>query len=174
MCRDDEIQRLISYIRGLGLKVTFTSKDVDASALWYLDNSEIVICKSQNKSKIEIVLSLLHECGHAIHNIHEKNRQVDTKFESALDQVEKAEESEVESKKKHRKIILDNEIAGTNYWHSIYKETNMKFPIWKLDAQMEYDIYQYQVFYETGSVPSFKERRKKFKEIKDRHRRKNG
>jgi hypothetical protein len=174
MIRDDEIQRLVNYIKGIGLKITFSSKKGDCSACWYLDNSGIVIYKSKNVTKIETVLSLIHELGHAMHSIHEKDREIDTKFEKALDSIDEAEELEIDTKKKQRKIVLDSEIAGTNYWHSVYKETNMKFPIWKLEAQMEYDMWQYEVFYETGSYPKAKDRKKKFKEISNRHRGKNG
>lgn len=170
MRRDEEIQRLINYIKGLGLKVSFTSKDEGASAFWYLDNSEIVICKNHNKTKIETVLSLIHEAGHALHNIHERNREVDTKVEKALNHVDEAEELEIDTKKRQRKIILDDEIAGTQYWHVIYKDTNMKFPIWKLEAAMDLDLWQYRVFYETGKDPSTKEKRKKRKEIRDKYR----
>jgi len=174
MKRDEEIQRLANYIKGLGLEVTFSSKKSDAAAHWYLDNTGIVVFKKNNSTKIETVLSLIHEIAHAKHNIHEKDRQLDLKFVGALDHVDKAELEETDSKKKQRKIILNNEIAGTKYWHEIYKETNMQFPIWRLEAAMEYDIYQYQVFYETGSYPSFKERKKKSKEVTNKYRRKNG
>src|ERR1700688_1442617 len=110
MIRDQEIERLINYIKGLGLKVSFSSKKTDCSAFWYLDNSAIVICKNstKNNSKIETVLSLIHEIGHALHNIHEKDRQVDTKFEQALSHVDEAEELGIDTQKKQRKIILND------------------------------------------------------------------
>lgn len=173
MVRDDEIQRLVNYIKGIGLKVTFSSKKEDCSARWYLDNSGIVIYKNNNSTKIETVLSLLHEIGHAIHNIHEKDRQMDPKFESAIDHVDKAEEEETDTHKKQRKVILNNEIAGTKYWHQIYKETYMRFPIWRLEAAMELDVWQYEYFYETGLYPNKKERRKKGKELVKKYKGKN-
>lgn len=170
MVRDLEIQRLINYIKGIGLTVNFSSKKADCSAEWYLDNSGIVIYRNQNKAKIDTVLSLIHELGHALHNIHEKNRTIDPKFEHAIDHIDETEVNETDSKKRHRKIILNNEIAGTKYWHSIYRETDMKFPIWKLDAQMEFDMYQYQLFYDTGKFPKQKDRNEKFKEISKYHK----
>lgn len=170
MVRDQEISRLINYIKGIGLKVSFSSKDEGASAFWYLDNSEIVICRNNNKTKISTVLSLLHELGHAMHNIHERDREIDTKVEKALNHVSEAEEQELDSKKRQRKIILNDEIAGTRYWHSIYKETNLKFPIWKMEAQMEFDIWQYEVYYETGKDPLVKEKRVKMQELRRKYR----
>ncbi|HEY5234665.1 MAG TPA: hypothetical protein VIJ14_00685 [Rhabdochlamydiaceae bacterium] len=169
MIRDEEIKRLINYIKGIGLKISFSSKDQGVAALWYLDNSEIVICRNNNKTKISTVLSLIHELGHAMHNIHEKSRKIDTKVEKALDHVNEAQELNLDSKKRQRKIILDDEIAGTQYWHSIYKETNLKFPIWKMEAQMEFDIWQYEVYYETGRDPSVKEKKAKMKELREKY-----
>lgn len=170
MVRDDEIQRLVNYGKGLGLNITFSSKKSDCAAFWYLDNSGIVICKSKNVSKIDTVLSLIHELGHALHNIHERDRQIDRKVEDALNHVDKAEELKIDAKKRQRKIILNDEIAGTAYWDSIYKETNMKFPIWRLEVAKEYDMWQYQFWYETGKNPQKREKIEKYKEIEERYK----
>ena len=172
MIRDREIERLVNYAKGLGLKVSFSSKKSDAAASWCLDNTEIFIYKNNNSSKTETVLSLIHEIAHAKHNLWEKNREIDKKFEKALDHVEEANVEEVDSKKRQRKIILDNEIAGTNYWHEIYHETNMKFHMWRLEAQMEFDIWQYEVFYEMGRFPKIGARNKKFKDLIAKYRNK--
>ena len=172
MIRDEEIKRLTNYIKGLGLKVIFYSKSSDSAASWALDNSEIIINTKNNDSKTDIIVSMIHEIGHALHNLWEKKRELDKEFEKALDHVDEAEEQGLDTKKKQRKIILDNEIAGTKYWYSIYKETNMQFPLWKLYANMEFDIWQYQVYYETGDFPTCKEKDKKFTEICKKHKRK--
>ncbi len=170
MIRDDEIQRLINYAKGLGLKVTFSSKKSDYSAEWYLDNSEIIVYKNKHTSKIEISLSLIHEIGHSKHCVWEKDGKLDPKYENALTHVDEAEEQETDSHKKQRKIILDNEIAGTKYWHEIYKETDMRFPLYKLEVAMKYDMWQYEVFYETGNFPNAKERKNKLKEINAKYK----
>ena len=170
MIRDQEIDRLVNYIKGIGLKVAFSSKKSDCSALWYLDNSGIVIYKAKNTTKIETVLSLIHEIGHSLHCVWERDRNVDAKVEKAINHVNNAVELETDTQKRQRKIILNDEIAGVKYWKTVYHETNMKFPIWRLDAAAEFDIWQYEVFYETGSYPSVKERNKKHGEITDKHR----
>jgi hypothetical protein len=172
MIRDQEIERLVNYIKGIGLKVTFSSKKSDCAASWYLDNSGITIYKTKNTTKIDTVLSLIHEIGHSMHNLWEKNRQIDLRLESALDHVDKAEELKMDAQKKQRRIILRNEIAGTKYWHQIYKETNMKFPIWRLEIAMEFDVWQYEVEYETGSNPSRKEKQEKRKQLVKKYRKK--
>jgi len=168
--RDQEIDRLVSYIKGLGLKVLFSSKKSDCAAEWSLENTQITIYKPLNTSKIDIVTSLIHEAGHAVHNINEKNRKLDPKYLEALNHVDTAEELGFDSKKIQRKVILDNEIAGSQYWHSIYQQTNMKFPIWKLNAAMEFDLWQYRFFYETGDFPTSKTKKAKLKEINKKHR----
>ena len=173
MIRDEEIKRLSNYIKGLGLKVIFTSSTKgDEAASWATDNSEIVINTRNNDSKIDIVMSMIHEIGHALHNLWEKNREPDRKFEEALDHTYEAEELGLDTKKRQRKVILENEIAGTRYWEATYKETNMKFPIWRLYANMEFDIWQYEVYSETGIFPNNSERTKKMKEIAAKHKRK--
>lgn len=165
MIRDEEIQRLINYAKGLGLTVSFSSKKEECSAAWYIDNSGIVIYKNKNKTKIETVLSIIHELGHAKHNIWEQNRELDKKFEESLDKVEKAEEDGEESQRKHRKVILDSEVHGVKYWDEIYKDTDMKFPKWKLDMAKEHDVWVYEIYYETGKDPSSDERKRKRKEL---------
>ena len=174
MIRDQEIERLINYANGLGINVRFSSKKTDCAALWYLDNSQITVFRAPNISKIDMVLSLIHEIGHGKYCIWEKNREIDIKFEKALDHVDTAEEFGEDTQKRQRKIILDNEIAGTKYWDEIYHETNMQFPIWRLELAKEYDIWQYEYFYEHGCYPKSKERKKKYKEIVSKYRGKNG
>lgn len=170
MVRDDEIQRLVNYIKGIGVKISFSSKKSEDVALWYLDNSGIVIYKAKNTTKIETVLSLIHEIGHSLHCVWENGRKIDTKFEKAILQVNEADSLEIDTKKRDRKIILDSEIAGTRYWHSIYLETGMKFPIWRLELQMEYDVWNYQIFYETGSYPRPKDKKAKKIELHAKYR----
>jgi|ERR1035437_1894165 hypothetical protein len=169
MIRDAEIERLINYAKGLGLKVTFSSKKSDCSAIWYLDCSEIIVYRKENVSKIDVVLTLVHEISHALHNIHEKNRKVDPKFWNALDHIDAAEADGVDAQRRQRKILLNNEIAGTQYWHVLHKEVNLKLPIKRLEMQMEYDVWLYEVFYETGKYPNRKEAKKKRKELRAKH-----
>jgi hypothetical protein len=168
MIRDDEIQRLIRYAEGLGVKVKFLKKvrGSDAAA-WVVDGSEILIYTNSRTSKIDIVLSLVHEIGHHVWFIHEKNRKPDLKFEEALERqnLYECDLSGTPAPKKQRKKILDAEIAGTQWWDIIYKDTNLSFSKWKLEANKEFDIYVYTEYYLTGHFPSKKLGREKYKEI---------
>lgn len=171
MIRDDELNRLVKYAQGQGVKVIFSSVKTQDHAAWTLDGTEITIYQSQNLSKTEKILSMIHELGHHAWFIHEKNRQPDLKFEEAITRQDQYEEKikDLPTPKKLRKKILDIERAGTQYWYTIYKETNMKFPLWKLFAQMEHDVWQYEYLYKHGEFPKRPLRRAMWKEFKAKH-----
>lgn len=166
MVRDDEIERLVKYAESMNVHVVFSDKkDPDCTAEMLLDGSQIIIYNKKNTTKIGTVLSLIHEIAHILDFIHGSDRKIDTKFADAL-----PEPDEEEISKGRRKIILDGEIEGSRYWETIYKEMNLSFPIWKLHAQMEYDLAQYEIYYLTGSYPSQKEKHAMRKLINARHR----
>lgn len=167
MIRDDEINRLVSYAKGLGVKVTIYQKSnaID-SGQWLLDGTEIMIYSGKRKSKTDIILDLIHELGHQLHFIHEKDRLPDIKFEEAITRQNLFEEDLDTPTPKHlRKKILDVELAGTTWWEVIYKDTNMKFPIWKLHMARDFDIWSYEFFHKNGSFPQRKDRQLKSKEL---------
>jgi hypothetical protein len=147
----------------MGMSVRFkpyVRRSVTA-AEWSLDGTEIVIYVTTQCTKIEKILSLIHEASH-MKGFIDNDRKNDPKIEEAL--------SSEEEKKIYRKRILDMEVADAVYWEDIYKDTNCKFPIWKLKAQKDFDIWQYQVYYETGRFPKGKEKQAKLKELKKKPR----
>ena len=163
MIRDDEIGRLVNYIKGLGLKVIFSSSSkAEAAASCSLDNTEITIFLKNNKSKTDIVLSLIHEAGHASHAIWQHNRVVDKSLEKAMDKQD--------TSKKARKKILQDEKTAASYWDIVVRDTNIKLPKWRIELQKEYDIWQYEEFYQTGKFPNQTLKNKKFKELKQKWR----
>lgn len=168
MIRDQEIERLINYARGLGLTVKF-SKTLNDSASWTLDGTELTISThpKHNRTKIETVLSFIHELGHMLYFIHEKDRKLDLKFDEAVERQNLVDEDidETPIPKHLRKKILDVEVKSAEWWNVIYKETNCKFPLWKLEMAKCFDIWQYEVYYETGYFPTRKERIQKGKEL---------
>lgn len=166
--RDEEIKRLIHYGQGLGVKVTILSgKDKDNDGYWALDGTEILICAGNHDSKTELILSLIHELGHHVWFIHEKDRQPDFKFEEAIDRELLKEEEKGNITPKHlRKKIYNVERASAEYWYVIYKDTGIQIPEWKLFAQREYDVWMYEEYYEKGEYPKGEQKRKKLKEIR--------
>ena len=161
--RDDELNRLIRYCQGMGLSVRFKPyvRGSKTAAEWTTDGSEIAIYVTSKCSKVEKILSLIHETAHHKAWIDNK-RQIDPKVEEALDSEE--------NKRSHRKRLLDMERNDSIYWEDIYKDTNCQFPIWKLHAQKEMDLWQYEFYYEHGVFPKKKAKDKKRKEICNKHR----
>lgn len=168
--RDEEIKRLISYAKGHGLKVTLSraARKGDAAATWSLDGSEIEVFIRASTSKTSIILSLMHELGHHLWFVHERDRKPDLKFEDALAVVDRREASGKIAGKRYRKKILNIEIAGTTWWDVIYKDTNLSVPKWKVDMQKEFDIWNYQVWCDTGVDATQAERYAKFKELTEK------
>jgi hypothetical protein len=167
--RDEEIVRLTKYAEGMGLKVLFSNaKSLDAAS-WNIDGSQITIYLRKSNSKTATVLSMIHEIAHHLWFIHEKNRKPDMKFDQAIE-FEMWREPDKPIRKSYRKRIYEMERASTVWWDAIYKETNIGIPKWKLYASMEFDIWQYEVYYHKGSFPPLSERRATYKAIKDKHR----
>ena len=166
MVRDEEINRLTKYAEGLGLKVTF-SPTLNDAAQWVLDGSEIIISTKKNISKMETVLSMIHEIGHQVWFIHEKHRHPDLKFEEAIDRQNlfETEYLDTPAPKKLRHKIYKAELDAAEWWEIIYKDTGCSFPLWRLQAAKDYDLFQYRVYYETGHFPNRAEKHKKNKEI---------
>lgn len=143
-----QLGRLISYAKAMGITVFFRDwQPGDDAAHCTLDGQEITIFVKKRQSKIQTILTLLHECGHAQNFIHNKNREYDHKLADALEKTDK----------KSRWIVYQAELAGMAYWHTIYKECDLTFPIRKLEMEMEYDEYWYKIYWETGKGPTQKE-----------------
>lgn len=143
-----QIGRLISYAKGLGLNVYFRDfKKGDPAAEWTLDGTEIIVYIKKRQSKIQTIICLIHELAHHLDHIYRNNRQYDHKFHDALDKTDK----------KSRYVVYKSELNGMKYWHTIYKETNLTFPIKKLEMEMDYDAFWYETFYKTGKGPSNKQ-----------------
>ena len=176
MIRDKEIDRLIHYAKGLGTRVVFSKKNNGDAAEWNLDGTEITIFTNSQDSKTDTILSLIHEIGHHVWFIHEKNRKPDLKFEEAISiqNLVETEDRNRPTPKKMRKKIYEVELASAQWWETIYKETDMKFPIWKLHAQKEFDIWIYEYFYNTGNFPTISQKTNKWRIIREKYKGKYG
>lgn len=168
--RDKEIQRLVSYAQGLGVKVKITyvpkgSKNLD-SGYWSTDGSEIEIIVKINESKTSLILSLIHELGHHLWFVYKKSRKPDLSFNKALE----IDARSGVTPKNIRKKILSVEKEGTKYWDVIITDTNIKLPKWKVEANKFFDIWQYEFYYEHGTFPKRKERSFKYKELTEKYK----
>lgn len=164
MIRDDEITRLIKYAEALGLKIIYA--EVDGCAEWTLDGTEIRINPKRAKIKTDLVLTLIHELAHHVWFIHKKERQPELKFEEALTRENLyLENKKSMTPKKLRKTILTLEVEGAAYWDIIIKDTNIKLPSWKINLAKEFDLWQYEYYYEHGNFPNRVNKRLKNKEL---------
>jgi len=160
--RDEEIQRLIRYAQGMGASVHFKPYNPNKGNLasWAIDGTEITIFVRKNSSKIEKILSLIHELSH--HKAYINNdREISPELEDVLDK------DDPNKKERHR--IWRSEVRDSKYWETIYKDTNCQFDINKLYMQRELDLWIYEIYYETGVTPTGKVRREKMKELKKKY-----
>lgn len=170
--RDEEIQRLILYAKGLGVKVIVYNKVKEgAEAEWTLDGTTIRVYAGPRKSKTDLILDLIHELGHHVWFIHEKDRQQDLKFEEAITRENLFEtETDIPTPKHLRKKIWDVEVAGTAYWDIIVKDTNIKISPWKIEAAKDMDMWMYEMYYENGHFPKGKMLRDHYREVQSKYR----
>jgi hypothetical protein len=172
--RDNEIQRLIHYAKGVGVKVVIYSKSKKGSeAEWTLDGTQISVYAGKNKSKTSVILDLIHEIGHQLTFIHERNRKPDMKFDEAISRENLYQvETSIPTPKKLRKKIFDVELAGTAYWDIIVKDTDIKIPKWKIEASKEFDMWMYEMYYINGHFPKGKSKKDHWREVAAKHKNK--
>lgn len=161
--RDEELKRLVRYAQGLNAVVRIRQDypGNEAAGTCTTDGSEIEIFRSDDMSKISLILTLIHELAHLQYNIHNFSRQPDERLEEALESIE--------DKKKHRKIVYDYEKGSSLWWDVIYKETNMSFPFCWLERYREFDVWQYEVWWTTGKWPTTKEKVNKRKALRRKY-----
>lgn len=158
MIRDQELARLIKYAEGLGLKVRFKPYTRGGNrAEWVTDGTEITVYVTSRCSKLEKILSLIHEIAHQKAFV-DNDRTIEKKIDEAL---EKEDPSKI-----YRKRIYYMEYNDSLYWEQIYKDTNCQFGLDRLEMQRQYDIWVYEHYYETGEWPSWAESVEKKKEFR--------
>lgn len=160
--RDKEIQRLIKYAEGMNVSVLMEpyipfSGD---SAEWDSNGTRITIFIGKRDSKLYTILSLIHELGHHLEFVHSRNRVFPERLNDAYINA---------ASKLDKKMILDFERKSAEWWETIYKETDMKFPIYLLYKQREFDIWQYEVLYETGEFPTKNQMKIKLRELREKY-----
>lgn len=163
MRRDKEIKQLVLYAKGLGLKVTiYNRKNANCQAMWSLDGKSIDIFAPPKTSKTDIILSIVHELGHHLEFVHDQERQLPKKLIRAWERV--SDNNELTDHE--RKLIYEDEVAGTKFWDVIITELDIRLPKWKIEAQKEMDLWVYKVYMKTGYFPPRSQSVKKLKEIR--------
>ena len=159
MIRDNELARLVNYLKGLNVKVIFSNaKNPETFAECSLDSTQIIVYNRNHYSKTELLLSLLHETGHIQHSIWKKDRIVDEKLEKALDNQN--------TSKKARKKIYQDEKAAIAYWDIVIRDVDIKLSSNRIEFQKEFDLWVYEYFWQTGDFPGRQIKRVKTKELR--------
>lgn len=168
MIRDEEIERLIKYAEGMGLTVIMERKPSPDAASWSLDGRELTIYRHAKSSKLDTVLALIHELGHHVWFIHEQDRKQNPLIAKAVARQDAVDEGATQKPipKKDRLLILELERAGAAWWDTIYKETNLSFPKWRLELAKAFDLWMYEFYAEMGSFPVRRIRQAKYAELK--------
>lgn len=155
-----EFNRLVKYAEGLGIKVIYSKKKSNASAEWATDGSEITIYDKDKKSPMMLVVDLLHELAH-----HKawlaSGRKEDLKTDKILDK----EAAGLELTELQRKHIYDMECADSKFQAVIHHEVGSKLPLWRLETEIELDLWIYKHFWLKGTWPMLKEIKQKKKEL---------
>lgn len=154
--RDEEMNRLKRYAQGMGISISIKPfKKGGDSAAWTIDGSAIELFMKKRTTKINEILSLIHELAH--HKAFVANgRAVPAKVDKALDGARTEND---------RKVIYEMERDDSAYWEDIYHDTHCTFPIKWLYKQKEFDVWNYEVYYKTGKFPTKVQSRKKFREL---------
>lgn len=154
MIRDDEIKRLVLYIKALGYRAVIRNYDSPDGGSFNQEEKIVTIEKSGTKT--EIILRLLHEASHC-------------KF-TALNNRSLSDgllyDNEKEVPKHLRKEISDFEVESLELMPNIASELNIKIHMSKILAEKEFDQRQYIYYHENGRFPNKTERSAMWKEIK--------
>jgi len=163
--RDEELKRLVLYARSLSSNVIFnylkSNETLVEGAAWDSSTQEITINISLNQSKITTIIYLIHELGHHLSYIYDYNKINPKNLDTALVRFEQG----LPLYKRHRKLILEDELRAMKYWKIIYTDTGLKFPKYRMYLERELDNWAYNYLYQVGRLPLKKEFYVKRKEL---------
>jgi len=173
---DDELKRLKKYAEGLGIKVFFRKyKRGVGGAEWNMLDRSITIFTKRGESVTGVILTFLHELGHHMDWIYSDK----TDSEEAMEAYTALNEGKMIGARpdlslEHRRIILEEELAGIHYMEFIAKELDLKIPFWKVKMQQELDSFEYRLLYEESRFSTTKEYRAYKREIKEKYKKEYG
>lgn len=164
---DKEIERIIKYAEGLGLRVLFVRHEPgDPGATYDNISKEIQVYEYPNQTKTNIIMCLLHELGHHMDWVYNRKRGKDsTRLTKALSLDWKRKDEDPPIAKYLRKEIYQMECRGIDYMDVIAKELGVKIPLWKVKAEQEFDKWIYKFYYLNGVNPTSKEKKTKKREL---------
>lgn len=168
--RDLEIERIKNYAKGLGVEIVFKPpQGAGHQAEWANDGSQITIYTHKKKSKMDLILDLIHELAHHISWVHE-GRTIPLKTDRALDSEDSRRRNDPPIAKSQRKLIYESEKFDAQYQEIIFNELGITIPKYKFLAARDLDIWVYFRYYQSGDFPSREENRIKYKELLEKYK----
>lgn len=165
--RSKELDRIVKYAAGLGIKVTWKKYERGGNgAEWTIDGTEITMYRWPRKSKTQDVLDFVHEFAHHMAWIA-RDKTTPLKHERALD----ADAAGVATKE-HNRQIYEMECADARYQERIFKELQLTIPMWRFKANKKHDMWIYKQIWLKGKKPSEKAMKLKRRELEARFKRK--
>lgn len=138
------ITRLKRYAEGLGAKVIIGGIGPDGVASDITLDGRIIRIFT-HKTKIGLVLSLVHELGHLLEHIN-NHRVPSVRIETAL--------TSSNLTAAQRRLVLADEIAGLKWWDVIIADCELTIKPERVEFQKQLDVWIYQVWAETGKWPT--------------------
>lgn len=164
MRRDEEFKRLLSYAKGLGLKVTvynYGAKD-GTMALWSCDGSDMTLYNPPGLSKTELVLSAIHELGHHCNWIYDHKRELGPKLQNIFELFY----ADKPLSKSQRTSVYEYEAEGIRWWDVIIKDVNIQIPKHRVSFQKDMDLWIYEYYMKHDKWPTSKVKNEKRRELR--------
>ena len=168
--RDREIERIVQYAKGLGIKVVWKKhKRGGPGAQWYTDGSCIEMFTYPGKSKTQIILDFVHELAHHMAWVYD-GRKVALKTDQAFLRDTEHKRGDPPLPKGQRQLIFDAELKDSYYRPQIFKELGLSIPIWKMYADRSTDMWVYRRWCTTGVTPTKKNIREQYRSRREVYR----
>ena len=149
--QERDIKKLRTYANSLGLRVhTRKYTRFTGSAEFDSKLKTITIFISSQTTKTDIILSLLHELGHALDEKYNKcpNREMSKALELLNSGPMIGSRQDIP--KKYRGLILQIEKNGVKYMSRIHKMLDLEIPFYKVKHQQDIDLFDYKFLYRYG------------------------
>lgn len=154
--RDREIDRILKYAAGLGIKVEFIARKRGAGAAeWDNDPPCIRVYGAKHISKVNLICCLLHELGHHMDWIEQK-RKVSDEVVKAYAQLNQGHMfgTRPDLTSTDTAVILCEEMAAVTWMGKLYEILQLTFPLYKLREAQLLDVYAYHILHRKNRFPT--------------------
>lgn len=154
--QERDIRKLQDYASRLGLKVLRKPYNRFTGQAEYDDSRRTITLFGRSSTKTATILSLLHELGHALDYIKNKNTPQVNEAYGLLNKGPMVG-ARLDIPKKYRKTILQVEKNGIKYMTKIHKELGLEISLELVKKQQKIDLFDYEIFYKEARFPTYEE-----------------